>query len=237
MDAARELERVLAPLAARLGAVFAFEPLPADPCPEHLLLRLSPGERARAAALRVAKRRRDWTGGRLAAKAALARLLRGEGGEVPDAAAIDVAADEGRAPRVAIRGVPAPEIGVSIGHAGELAGAAAFRGTELGLDFEPCAPFDRALLALALVEHERQQVHGLDGPELVTAVLGLWTAKEAALKAARVGMALPLGEVEVHGALDARARTVRLGGGATYAVETFAAAGHVVSVAWAGAGR
>jgi 4'-phosphopantetheinyl transferase len=148
---------------------------------------LTPGERAVLAALRVAKRRDDWLLGRWTAKHLVAARL----GVAPARIAI-IAADDG-APEVWLDGARSG-LAVSISHSGALGVAAVRDGLAIGADIELLAPRDPALAADFFTPGERAAVAGHDA--LVNLV---WSAKESALKALRVGLREDARAAEVTG--------------------------------------
>ena len=98
--------------------------------------------------------------------------------------------------RIAARGAP----DVSVTHAGALVGVALCAGGRIGLDVEPVP--GRGLDVLTDLRHafapgELDALRRLDEPDRLRAGLRLWTRKEAALKAAGLGLAVPPQYVEV----------------------------------------
>jgi 4'-phosphopantetheinyl transferase len=89
-------------------------------------------------------------------------------------------------------------IEVSVSHAGERV-AVAVAGAPVGVDLEPVAPGLEvdALAELSLAPAEASALRGLEGGERARAFLVYWTRKEAALKAAGAGLAVPLPSVRV----------------------------------------
>ena len=148
---------------------------------------LTPGERAVLAGLRIAKRRHDWLLGRWTAKHLVAARL----GVAPDRLAI-IAAGDG-APEAWLDGVRLP-LAVSISHSGALGLAAIRDGLAVGADVELLAPRDPALVADFFTPREQAAVAGRDA--LVNLV---WSAKESALKALRVGLREDARAAEVTG--------------------------------------
>jgi phosphopantetheinyl transferase len=193
------------------GIEIAFEPLPRASQDGRfgvdLLEVLVPSERAALDRLRVAKRRRDWLGGRLAAKRVVRRWLARSGFDL-DLCEIEVARTASGAPSVSLPSA-GHEAFVTIAHSGELAAAAAFGRSAgaIGLDLERVAPVDRAIDAVAFTPLELATIERA-GPARDELVLTLFTAKEAVLKALGVGLSESLHSVEVSpegGTLRARA--------------------------------
>ncbi len=150
---------------------------PADNLPERLALLLSPGEMENFAAFRLEKRRREWLGGRLAAKQALLLLTGGDN----DVRTISILPDEHGRPCPTMP-LPPPVPSLSISHSGAFAVAMAGQGRNCGIDVQEIVPrIDRLAdhigepqeLAL-LAEHVADTV--------TTRLTMLWAAKEAVKK-------------------------------------------------------
>ena len=147
---------------------------------------LTARERARFDAFALERRRRDWLAGRVAAKRALRATLRERGERVAEYRAIDIWNDVNGAPRFTID--RQPELGgqfnISISHA-DGAGLAAVGSTidsgTVGVDIETTKSVSLALVSRVLAPSELARLSG-DG--IAPPGLVLWTAKEAAMKAA-----------------------------------------------------
>ena len=143
-------------------------------------------ERETLDAFAVERRRVDWLAGRVAAKRAVRRTLRDRGDDVPPLSAIDVWNDATGAPRFAVAARPelSGELSLSISHSNGT-GLAAVADTRasgtVGVDIEQSARVSMALVSRVLSERERQRLAAGDSSP---SPLALWTAKEAALKAA-----------------------------------------------------
>ncbi len=143
---------------------------------------LAPAERARLAELRVAPRRADWRLGRWTAKLATATSL----GVPPASVELRAAADG--APEALVDGHPAP-VAVSLSHRAGLAVCmVAAAGTALGCDLELAEPRGPAFVASWFTAGERETVARADPSDRALLVALLWSAKESALKALRVGL-------------------------------------------------
>ena len=147
---------------------------------------LSVSERATLDAFPLERRRRDWIAGRVAAKRAIRGTIRQRGDRAPAYRAIEIWNDANGAPRFSIRGRPelSEQINVSISHT-DGAGLAAVGSTTdigtIGVDIETTKPLSLDLVGRVLGSSERAQLEaGRPAPE----PLVLWTAKEAAMKAA-----------------------------------------------------
>jgi phosphopantetheinyl transferase (holo-ACP synthase) len=154
---------------------------------------LTDRERAAFDAFPVERRRVDWLAGRVAAKRAVRRAFRDHGEPPPTFRAIDVWNDPTGAPRFSVRNgsqLAAP-LCLSIAHT-HGAGLAAVTdpsttGT-VGVDIEPTVPVSMRLVSRVLSPAERSRV---SSNAVAPSALALWTAKEAAMKAAsRFGSAL-----------------------------------------------
>lgn len=158
---------------------------------------LTPAEAEYAGRLATVRRRAAWLAGRLAAKTAIARLA----GAVGPPRDIEVLPASNGAP--VVRGVQpgTSAIAVSISHTRGLAVAIAFdrRVAAMGIDLEVAdQAIDPALLAFAFSEEERAAIATGEGDAAAhRRTLTFWTAKEAALKAARRGLLVPLEAVRL----------------------------------------
>lgn len=156
---------------------------------------LTPDERRRWAALPVARRRREWLGGRIAVKRAVQAFTGGRSPPLDVTIEADPDGPTRGRPFVAPgrhpdRGRALPSIGIT--HSGRWALAAAAAGP-VGIDVERIRPFSPALRRSAFNAVERARIdRGPPEPDAATALW--WTGKEALLKAAGVG---------VHGHLHA----------------------------------
>ncbi len=145
---------------------------------------LTPWEQRHWGALTVDKRRHDWLAGRWAAKRALQPLLATPSGVPPLSAIAIINAPDG-APQVADH----PGISLTISHAGTRAAAATARADcPIGIDIEVIAPRTPAFVGDYFTPDEQQQVHLAPGYVRDTLVNAIWSAKESALKALRVGL-------------------------------------------------
>ncbi len=92
--------------------------------------------------------------------------------------------------------LPTPHFNIS--HSGDVA-VVALAGAELGVDVEALRPLARAerLAARFFSDRERQSLAEVSSESRDTAFLGIWTAKEAYLKAVGSGVAMPLRKIEI----------------------------------------
>lgn len=149
---------------------------------------LTASERAVLAALPVERRRRDWLAGRVAAKRVLRATCRRRGDIEPPYTAIEIQNDADGAPRFAIDG--RPDLGgcldLSIAHSHGAAVAAVtdrFASGTVGVDVEMTTPLSIDLVRRVLREAEIDRLGG--SSTIDPTPLEMWTAKEAAMKAAR----------------------------------------------------
>jgi 4'-phosphopantetheinyl transferase EntD len=148
---------------------------------------LSPRERETLQTLALEKRRRDWVAGRLAAKRAVRFACRTAGEPAPDHAAIDIRNEADGAPAFTVQRLPwlSDRFNLSIAHSdGAAVAAMAETATtgRVGVDLEVTKPLDLALVRRVLNAHELARLDDSCSPP--PAPLVLWTAKEAAMKAA-----------------------------------------------------
>ena len=174
---------------------------------------LSAAERATLARLTFAKRRADWLLGRWTAKRAVLSYLGDQAAcpegrrfdnstystDVPFAAeaAISIVAAPDGAPEVLSPDGPAPAA-VSIAHSGGRGLAVAGpRAAVFGADIETIAPRDPDFLADFFTEREREWVESLGAADRAWGATLVWSAKEAVLKALRVGLREDTRAVEI----------------------------------------
>jgi 4'-phosphopantetheinyl transferase len=154
---------------------------------------LAPAEEVQHAGLRVEKRRRDWLLGRWTAKHLLQSYLQREAGRVITLDGLLIGQDGGGAPFASLAGPP-PErlsISLSISHSGDRAFCALTdqQGLSVGADTE--------LVRLGLDEMARQffaieesaWLDSLAPAARPAGIIAVWSAKEAVLKALRLGLA------------------------------------------------
>jgi 4'-phosphopantetheinyl transferase len=173
-------------------------PAPAAPPPAWL----GPAERHRAEGLRVEKRRVDWLLGRLAAKRLVARIL----AEVVrmDLAlnAFDIVAEPSGAPVVRLADGGTLPVGVSISHSEGTAFCAAWavagEALSVGADLERIAPRMEGFVRDFFRPAEVAAWEALPaGPARDAFASVVWSAKEAVLKALRVGLTVDTRSVEI----------------------------------------
>ena len=148
---------------------------------------LSTAEKLRLTSLRFEKRRTDWSLGRWTAKCALASYL-----NVPidfqSLRDIELRASPSGAPEVFLFNQRAT-VSVSISHrAGKALCVVGLSGTSLGCDLELVESRDRSFLNDFFSANEKQLVERSPAHERPLLTTLLWSAKESALKALRVGL-------------------------------------------------
>jgi 4'-phosphopantetheinyl transferase len=158
---------------------------------------LSPGERERAARMRVPAARDAWLLAHALARKALAR----EAGVAPEV--IELAAGARGKPEVA-GPAAARALRFNLSHTDGLAAVALARGAAVGVDVEAR---DREIDALALAARffapaETDALRALDGAARRARFVALWTLKEALLKALGVGIAGGLARAAFDAAAD-----------------------------------
>jgi len=180
---------------------------------------LTPRERRIHEAFRFERRRGDWLAGRLAAKQVLLGWL-DEPGLAPGD--VEILPEESRLP-LAYRvledgGNRMLPVSVSISHRGGAAAAAvlgAQSGT-VGVDLEVMEPRSEALAEDNFTRHERDILRSLPSGPARWGIGIVWSLKEAALKAAGLGLSVPATDAQVV-EIDADGGTaaVRLSGEAS----------------------
>jgi len=180
---------------------------------------LSPDERARAARFHFAKDRRRW----IAARGQLRRILGGYLRRDPAAVAFDYVCGCG-APRCS-HAHRKPQLAddtwlnFNLSHARDLALIAVTRDRRVGVDLEYLRPAAE-LLPLAdtiCAPADLVALRGLPAADRATALLTLWTCKEAYLKARGIGLLLAPQEVELAIGPADPTRLIRVSGDAVEA--------------------
>ena len=173
---------------------------------------LAPGERAVLEGIPSERRRGDWLAGRVAAKRALRAACRRQHAAVPSYGAIEILNDANGAPRFSVDGRPelADRLDVSIAHTDGAAAAAVadmLASGTVGVDIEITKPLSLELVRRVLQPGELERLD--EAATACPSPLELWTAKEAAMKAAR-HLCTTLREVELawNGTRTLRARVV-----------------------------
>ena len=150
---------------------------------------LNPNEAIRLAALRFAKRRADWQLGRWTAKHAVAACL-DLPTDLPALANLEIRAASSGAPEVFLYDQPA-DISISLSHSASTAlCAVAPPATTFGCDLETVEPRSDAFIADYFTVSEQALIQRTSVEERPLLVALLWSGKESALKALRLGLRL-----------------------------------------------
>jgi 4'-phosphopantetheinyl transferase len=148
---------------------------------------LNANEILRLNALRIPKRRADWRLGRWTAKHAVAACLNLPT-EPSSLADIEIRAASSGAPEVFLHDEPA-EIAISLSHSsGTALCTLAPPGVTFGCDLETVEPRSDAFVADYFTVDERNLIARSSKQERPLLLALLWSAKESALKALRVGL-------------------------------------------------
>jgi 4'-phosphopantetheinyl transferase len=157
---------------------------------------LTCAERQRLAALKTPKRRQDWLLGRWTAKRLLQAALARERGQMPPLNAVEIQAAADGSPQAAYlyagRRVAAPPL--SLSHSGGRALCALGSGlpacASLGADLERIEPRAPGFVLDFFAPAEIESVNRAPPQTRNLLVTAIWSAKEAALKALRLGLRL-----------------------------------------------
>jgi 4'-phosphopantetheinyl transferase len=161
---------------------------------------LSAREQTHLAGLTSAKRRSDWLLGRLAAKNLVQIAIGGREGRAPALDAITIATAPDGAPQVDLSRVqPVPgsaawedvrhTLSLSISHsAGRALVALGTGGVAVGADIERVEPRGARFAEDYFTQHEHALVNAATPGARDSCITAIWSAKEAALKALRLGL-------------------------------------------------
>ena len=141
---------------------------------------LAEPERQRAGRYRFARDRDEFVVGRLGLRV----LLGGRLGVDP--AAVELETGPAGAPD--LRGPGVPPVRFSVSHSGGVVGYALWVSGEAGLDIEAVTAVDAGLADVILTPAERAGIAATPAAQRSAVLLRHWTAKEAYLKATRVGL-------------------------------------------------
>ncbi|MEU0671745.1 4'-phosphopantetheinyl transferase superfamily protein [Streptomyces sp. NPDC006172] len=163
---------------------------------------LAPVERARHEAIARADDRGRFLLGCALSRIALGELLGVAPAEVPLRRACPRCGGPHGKPRLAVpHGSPFADVDFSVTHSGDVVGVAVARGAAVGLDVEESgsgAALDVDTVApVALTDAEFAALNARPPAERASAFLGVWTRKEAVLKALGVGLTVPPRRLEV----------------------------------------
>jgi phosphopantetheine--protein transferase-like protein len=157
----------------------------------------------------VPKRAGEWIAGRVALKRSVQRLLVISGGEAPPLNSISIVADEYGKPTAApVGGAGRPFGLVSLSHSNGLALAAAANADKfegLGVDIEKVESRSEAWVKDCFTDNEIQAAEKADDRSLE--LTGIWSLKEAALKALGAGLRFDLKDINAE-RVDAGGRAI-----------------------------
>jgi 4'-phosphopantetheinyl transferase len=158
---------------------------------------LAPEERGRLAGMRFPKRRREWLLGRRTAKSLLQHSALGYA-HLPQRAIV-VGNDPGGAPYFAVNGEGRLEASLSISHRDSLAFCALSMdpGLSVGADVECVEPRSPGLVRDFFTAHEAGSVDACPPAGRDRLITLIWSAKEAVLKALRLGLRADTRSVEI----------------------------------------
>jgi 4'-phosphopantetheinyl transferase len=158
---------------------------------------LSPREAPRLSEIRFPKRRADWRLGRWTAKLAVSACL-GWSRDRSALSAIEIRPAASGAPEVYLTSKPA-KVAISISHRQGIAMCAVVAAnSELGCDLEMIEPRSDTFIRDYFTEEEQVAIDNIAGEEdRRRAVALVWSAKESALKAMRVGLRFDTRSVSV----------------------------------------
>ena len=139
------------------------------------------------------RRQRSWLAGRIAAKDAVRTLLwkLGHGPLFP----VEIAISNEPSGRPVARTTTGREVRISIAHKDDIAVALASDDRPVGIDIERILPREDSFAELSFTQEELQLVRGEPRDEAWTR---LWSAKEAAAKAAGTGLGGSLGRFPIR---------------------------------------
>ena len=155
---------------------------------------LSRREAAILAGFKFPKRRRDWLLGRWTAKSALSRFSQGRDRSMTD---WQIVADSDGAPMILAHGRKTG-IPISLSHSGNLALCVlAEEAMQVGCDLETIEARSRAFEETFFTDNELAMLDRHPGSDRAQLVTLIWSAKESALKALRLGLKADTRRVEL----------------------------------------
>ncbi len=156
---------------------------------------LAPGEVAVVSKLTMPKRERDWLLGRWTAKQALVAWP-GLSARPPSFDRLEIRAASDGAPEASANGEPLP-LSLSISHSGGRALCAILGGAGVGCDLEQVEARSELFVHDYFTHREQALVAALPEADRPLYENLIWSAKESALKALRVGLKADTHSVEV----------------------------------------
>jgi 4'-phosphopantetheinyl transferase len=157
---------------------------------------LNGGELAKLEELHYLKRRADWRLGRWTAKRAVGLLMEREG-RTPDPHRVEIVTANDGAPDVHFDGELA-DVSVSLSHSGGLGFCVVMSGrVPIGCDVEIIEPRSDQFVSDYFTRREADAVRQAPEPDRPKMATLIWSAKESALKAMRIGLDRDTRSVEV----------------------------------------
>ena len=166
---------------------------------------LSLAEQGRMAQLTFEKRRRDWLVGRWTAKRLLQGYAERRMGVRPACDAITIASAPDGAPRVVVeqpadlrKALAGLHVSISHCHGQALCAISSQASAPIGADIERVEPRDPGFAGDYFTESELVQISAADPGARDMLVTLIWSAKEAALKALRLGLTVDTRSVAIE---------------------------------------
>ena len=166
---------------------------------------LSPAEQGRMAQFTFEKRRRDWLLGRWTAKRLLQGYAERRTGVRPASDAITIASAPDGAPRVVVEqpaglreALAGLHVSISHCHGQALCAISSQAGAPIGADIERVEPRDAGFAGDYFTASELAQISAADPSARDMLVTLIWSAKEAALKALRLGLTVDTRSVAIE---------------------------------------
>jgi 4'-phosphopantetheinyl transferase len=149
---------------------------------------LGAGEQHRLDGLRAEKRRRDWLLGRWTAKRLVQAYVEQQTGQLIPTESIVVASDADGAPRLIMDNDLYLHLSISHSHDLALCAISDRPGVAIGADIEKVETRAPGFADDYFTPHELEQLRAAPHPEKDAVTTLIWSAKEAALKALRLGL-------------------------------------------------
>lgn len=159
---------------------------------------LRPSERQVLAGLKSDKRRRDWLLGRLAAKELLQRLAQQQTWQTADLSDITIDSRADGSPAAGPPGLPPLTLSISHSHDHAVCAVVLEPDRPLGVDLEWVEPRARGFAADFFTTVEQLLVATAGEAAQPAIVTAIWSAKEAALKAVRLGLTADTRSVSIR---------------------------------------
>lgn len=158
---------------------------------------LSPGERNFLNKMRFPKRRADWTLGRWTAKCALSAYFRNSGSDIQQLSDIEIRAADDGAPEAFLSNKPA-QLSISISHSNGVGFCVVSpSNVAAGCDLEKIESRSKNFISDYFTSEESRLVFDSSAQDQPMIATLIWSAKESAMKALRLGLRLDTRSVEV----------------------------------------